>query len=407
MGSPRGEDEVPGPDGPRTPRHVAPAERRGGSLPEPPEPGALVARDAMRAATPDDAPAASPADEAKARSRKRLRRLVSVGIFLVVLAALGAFLPGHMDELREELRRMESGDWRWLIFAGILEVGSFAGYVILFRAVFSDRTTPISWNESYQITMAGVIATRLLAAAGAGGVALTAWALRRKGMRTATVARRMVEFLVVLYSVYVVALLLGGIGLRVGILSGPAPFGLTVPPAVLGAIAIVLAPATLLVPRGLAARAAANERNRVVHWLAWGADTVADGVRDALRLMRRKPGGAIGAPLWWGFDIAVLWASFKAFGQPPAVGVLVMAYFVGTLGNLLPLPGGVGGVDGGIIAALVGFGVGGGIALLAVLTHRVFSFWLPTIPGGIAYLQLRRTVGRWEDEGAGPAASIA
>jgi uncharacterized membrane protein YbhN (UPF0104 family) len=336
-----------------------------------------------------------------------LRRLISIGIFLIVLAALAAFLPAHMDELKEELRRMEAGDWRWLIFAGVLEVGSFAGYVILFRAVFSDATTPISWNESYQITMAGVIATRLLAAAGAGGVALTAWALRRAGMRTATVARRMVEFLVVLYAVYVLALLLDGFALRSGILAGPAPFGLTVPPAMLGAVAVGLALATLLVPPGLAARAAENDRHRVVRWLANGADTVADGVRDALRLMRRKPGGAVGAPLWWGFDIAVLWASFKAFGQPPAVGVLIMAYFVGTLGNLLPLPGGVGGVDGGIIAALVGFGVGGGIALLAVLTHRVFSFWLPTIPGGIAYLQLRRTVGRWDDEGPDPAASVA
>jgi uncharacterized protein (TIRG00374 family) len=132
---------------------------------------------------------------------------------------------------------------------------------------------------------------------------------------------------------------------------------------------------------------------------------VADGVRDAIRLMRRKPVGAAGAPVWWGFDIAVLWASFRAFGHAPAIGVIVTAYFVGTLGNLLPLPGGVGGVDGGIIAALVGFGVGGGIALLAVLTHRVFSFWLPTIPGGIAYLQLRRTVEHWDEpeDGGGPA----
>jgi uncharacterized protein (TIRG00374 family) len=111
--------------------------------------------------------------------------------------------------------------------------------------------------------------------------------------------------------------------------------------------------------------------------------------------------------MWWGFDIAVLWASFKAFGHAPSVSVIVMAYFVGTLGNLLPLPGGVGGVDGGIIAALMGFGVGAGIALLAVLTHRVFSFWLPTIPGGIAYLQLRRTVDRWDDDGADPATSVA
>jgi uncharacterized protein (TIRG00374 family) len=104
--------------------------------------------------------------------------------------------------------------------------------------------------------------------------------------------------------------------------------------------------------------------------------------------------------VWWAFDVAVLWASFRAFGAPPPVAVVVLAYFVGTLGNLLPLPGGVGGVDGGIIAVLLGFGVAPGLAVLAVLTHRVFAFWLPTVPGGIAYVQLRRTVGRWEADPA-------
>jgi uncharacterized membrane protein YbhN (UPF0104 family) len=311
-----------------------------------------------------------------------------------VVIALVAFIPGHVDDLRDELRRMESGDWPWLVLAAVLEIGSFAGYVILFRSVFSDEKRQISWGESYQITMAGVVATRLFAAAGAGGVALTAWALRRRGMGAATVARRMVEFLVVLYAVYMLALVLAGAGLAAGILSGPAPFGLTVPFAILGAVAIAVALATTLVPSDLADRFA--DRGRVVAWLATGAGTVAGGVRDAVRMIRRDPVAALGAPIWWGLDIAVLWASFKAFGHAPPVGVIVMAYFVGTLGNLLPLPGGVGGVDGGIIAAFVGFGVGGGIALLAVLTHRVFAFWLPTIPGGIAYLQLRRTVGRWQ-----------
>jgi uncharacterized membrane protein YbhN (UPF0104 family) len=242
--------------------------------------------------------------------------------------------------------------------------------------------------------MAGVVATRLFAAAGAGGVALTAWALRRRGIRAATVGRRMVEFLVLLYAVYMLALVVAGAGLAAGLLPGPAPFGLTVPFAILGAAAIAVALATTLVPSDLAARF--QDRGRVVIWLATGAGTVAGGVRDAVRMIRRDPVAALGAPVWWAFDIAVLWASFKAFGQPPSIAVIVMGYFVGTLGNLLPLPGGVGGVDGGIIAALVGFGVGGGIALLAVLTHRVFAFWLPTIPGGIAYLQLRRTVGRWQ-----------
>jgi uncharacterized membrane protein YbhN (UPF0104 family) len=330
-----------------------------------------------------------PARRPPRQGKSRWRRLGGLLAFALVVAALLAFLPGHVDELRDALRRMEAGDWRWLVFATALECVSFAGYVVLFRSVFSDEQRQITWGESYQITMAGVVATRLFAAAGAGGVALTAWALRRAGMQAATVARRMVEFLVVLYAVYAASMVVAGAGLYAGIFPGPAPLGLTLPIAGAAAVAMCLALATTLVP---------------VIWLAKGASTVAGGVRDAVRLLRRDPAGALGAPVWWFFDIAVLWACFKAFGVAPTPAVLVMAYFVGTLGNLLPLPGGVGGVDGGIIAALVGFGVSPGIAFLAVLTHRVFAFWLPTIPGGIAYLQLRRTVGRWErDEDPAPA----
>jgi Lysylphosphatidylglycerol synthase TM region len=92
----------------------------------------------------------------------------------------------------------------------------------------------------------------------------------------------------------------------------------------------------------------------------------------------------------------VLYATFRAFGEAPPVAVLVQAYFVGMLANLLPLPGGIGGVDGGMIGALVAFGVGGGLALIAVLVYRLLAFWLPSIPGVIAYFQLRRTVTRWE-----------
>jgi uncharacterized protein (TIRG00374 family) len=103
----------------------------------------------------------------------------------------------------------------------------------------------------------------------------------------------------------------------------------------------------------------------------------------------------LGAFAFWGFNIAVLWASFHAFGEAPPWAVIVMAYFVGMLGNLLPLPGGVGGVDGGMIGAFAAFGVDFGLATVAVLTYRGFAFWLPTIPGVIAYFQLRKTVNRW------------
>jgi hypothetical protein len=120
----------------------------------------------------------------------------------------------------------------------------------------------------------------------------------------------------------------------------------------------------------------------------------------------RADPGLIGALLWWGADIAVLWACFQAFGAPPAMAVVVVAYFVGMLANTLPLPGGVGGVDGGMIGALVAFGADPGLAVVAVLAYRGFAFWLPIPPGALAWSSLRRTVARWDEEDS-PAAAPA
>jgi putative heme transporter len=115
-----------------------------------------------------------------------------------------------------------------------------------------------------------------------------------------------------------------------------------------------------------------------------------EGVRLALALAVRRPATLLPALAWWGFDIAALAAAFHAFGAVPAPAVLVMCYFVGMLGNLLPIPGGVGGVEGGMIGALVAFGEPTSLAVVAVLAYRLVSFWLPTLIGAPAYLALVR-----------------
>jgi uncharacterized membrane protein YbhN (UPF0104 family) len=232
-------------------------------------------------------------------------------------------------------------------------------------------------------------------------------------MDARTVARRMVAFMSLLYSVYMGTLLVDGILLRTDVFPGPAPFAFTVIPAAIGgaAIAVFLAMATL--PNDFErrlARWAGGRHKRLARWAARAATApaaVATGVRTALGLVRAREPGVLGAVAWWAFDIAVLWACFHAFGDPPSKAVIVMAYFVGMMGNLLPLPGGIGGVEGGMIGSLIAFGVPGGLAVVAVLAYRAFSFWLPTIPGAIAYLQLRRTVSRWREESARSRAAAA
>jgi uncharacterized membrane protein YbhN (UPF0104 family) len=346
-------------------------------------------------------------DEQMPRVPVTRRSAVAFGVFVLSAVAFLYFVLPKLTGFSSTAHRIESGDTWWIAIGVLLEICSFAGYVVLFRAVFVRPPSPIGWSESYQITMAGLAATRLFAAAGAGGIALTAWALRRSGMEARLVACRMVAFMVLLYVVYAGAVLLDGIGMGTGVLPGEGSFALTIVPAVVAALLFAGAGAMALLPGDIERRLArwASGSGRLERWLA-SAVTVpalaASGVRTAIGLVRERDPGLLGAPAWWGFDICVLWACFHAFGSAPPFTVILMAYFLGMVGNLLPLPGGLGGVEGGMIGAFAAFGVNLDQAVLAVLAYRAISFWLPTVPGAIAYFQLRRTVARWRSEQEAP-----
>ena len=319
--------------------------------------------------------------------------LVLALVVVVAISALYVVLPA-IAGLKATTNRLSEGNVPLLILAGGLEILSFASYVVLFRGVFAGPVA-IGWRESYRITMAGVAATRLLAAAGAGGVVLTVWALDRLGMRRREITSRESAFLVLLYGTYMAVLVVGGLGLATGALPGPAPFGLTVIPAIFGAMVIVL---SLLAARfapdvGRAAsrvRRAGGGLSKLSRALATAPAALATGVRGALLMTRARRPELLGAFGWWGFDIAVLYVCLRAFGGDPYVTIVVMSYFVGTLANALPVPGGIGAVDGGMIGALIGFGVDTSLAVVGVLSYRLLSFWLPVVPGVIAYVHLLR-----------------
>jgi uncharacterized membrane protein YbhN (UPF0104 family) len=330
------------------------------------------------------------ADESFSFGGFSARKALALGATLVLLVVSVVLLAPAFADLPGVWERLGDGDVKWLAAAFVFELLSFAGHIVLFSAVAQNRGSRIGLWASTQINLAGHAATRLFASAGAGGIALTAWAMRRSGMERVEVASRMVTFHVLLYGVYMGALVVGGLGLYVGLFSGGGSFGITVVPALFGGAVIAAA---------LLARRVAPGETRVRRAMA----PVAEGVHDALHLVRSGNAGLAGALMWWGFDIAVLWASFEAFGAAPPIAVIVVAFFVGMLANTLPLPGGVGGVDGGMVAALIAFGVEPELALVAVLAYRGFAFWLPIPIGAVAYVGLRRTVARWEREDAGLA----
>jgi uncharacterized protein (TIRG00374 family) len=340
------------------------------------------------------------AHEQMPRVRLTRGRVLASALFVISAVAFLYLVLPKVAGLHKTWDRLQQGDVWWLAVALVLEVLSFAGYVALFRAVFVQKTTRIDWRASYEITMAGLAATRLFASAGAGGIALTAWALRRSGMEPRIVACRMVAFMVLLYSVYMITLVIDGLGLYFGIWPGEASFAITVIPAIFGGVVIAMFLAVSLLPGDfdrLVARwtTGGGRFGALARRLATLPNTAATGVRTALGLIRTRDPGLLGAIGWWGFDIATLWACFHAFGASPATGVVVIAYFVGMLGNVLPLPGGIGGVDGGMIGAFSACGIPVQTAIVSVLAYRAFAFWLPTLPGAVAYLQLRRTVNRW------------
>jgi uncharacterized protein (TIRG00374 family) len=317
--------------------------------------------------------------------------LLLVGLYLLVPKLVG------LNQTWGLLRR---GDPLWFAAAGALELLSIGGYAVLFRTVFGRGVPRIDWRASLQIPLAGIAAIRLVAAAGAGGVAVTVWALRRAGMSAEVIACRMVASLVVQYSVYLGALIVGGLGLWAGVFAGGGSAAITLVPAAIAALLAAAIIGLALMPRDIEQRLGRFvDRQGVWGWIAKrlvkAPDALGSGVRTAGDLVRQRRLGLLGAVAYWGFDIAVLGVCFHAFGTIVPVAVLVVAYFLGTLGNLLPLPGGIGGVEGGMIAAFVAFGVPARSAVVAVLAYRAISFWLPTLPGIAGYLALRSTVRRW------------
>ena len=254
--------------------------------------------------------------------------------------------------------------------------------------------------------MAGLAATRLFSAGGAGGILLTYWALRKAGMERRQSVCRMIAFLVVLYSVYLVALVVFGVLLRTGVLAGDDPLSGTVIPAALAGAAIVIVLAIALLPEDLERRMAKHTSGRFGRFairLATAPATFAQGTRTAIAFVRHPSSGALavgGAVGFWAANIGILWASFHAFDVAVPLGVVVQAFFLGMIANLFPFaPGGVGAVDAGMIGAFVLFGIPSEAVFPAVLTYRVIAFWLPIPPGIIAFFQLRKTVSRWEAEG--------
>jgi uncharacterized protein (TIRG00374 family) len=337
------------------------------------------------------------------------RRIAGLGVAVVLLVvAIYVILPKVVG-LNDVVGRLADATWYWVVVAAAFNALSFGAYTVLFRGVLGGRDEDLvhqrlDLRTSFQITMAGFVATTLFSAGGAGGIALTYWALRKAGMSRRRAACRMVAFLVLLYAVYLLALLIFGVLLRTGVLNGDRPIAGTIIPAAVAGVGLLIIVAISFIPedvqRGI--RKLESRSARIGAALARASGTLASGVRTAavhVRHPRRSALTLAGALGWWAGNIGILWGSFHAFGVNVPFAVLVMGFFVGMVANLAPSPaGGVGTVDAGLIGAFVLFGIDENTVFPAILTFRLVGFWLPIPVGVWAWVQLRKTVRRWEAE---------
>ncbi len=334
---------------------------------------------------------ALPALDVRALARRAWLPAALAGVALAVLLIAGS----RIHALGDALRRTLGVSPGWAVAGIACECVSLVGYTWLLALVAGRATDRVGTRESAQITLAGAAATRLLPTAGAGGAALTLWALRRAGLSAGTAARTLLSFLVLLYSVFLAAIALAGAALALRLVASHGPIALSAIPATAAASAIAVALAL-----SARHRTAADDDPDARSWparLRAGAHLIGEAVRDARGLLRAGDPRLAGAIAYWTFDAAVLWATLHAFGAPPALPVVALAYFVGQVANTLPIPGSV---SGGIAGVLIAFGVPAGLALPAVLAYRVIAIWLPSPVALAALPGFRATIARWRREDA-------
>jgi uncharacterized membrane protein YbhN (UPF0104 family) len=315
----------------------------------------------------------------KRLARRTLQIVAALGVVGLVLL----FAPG-LGQVRHLLTKAQP---EWVALAVALEAMSCVSYVFLFRPIFCQN---MPWRTSWEIGLAELGAGSIVPASGAGGLALGAWILREGGMPAQRIASRSVAFFLIKSSVNFVAVAVLGIVIALGLVGPDLSLWLTAVPAAGALLAIA---AVLLVPRIGVGASPSDDAGRLRAAMGHVRRALVGGTGEAVQIVRSRNLLVISGSLgYWAFDNAVLWATFKAFGFSPPISVILLGYLIGQLGGLLPLPGGLGGIDGGLIGTLIVYGIPAAPATAAVLVYRVILFWLPLLAGAVAFVSLRRAL---------------
>ncbi|HEY2181020.1 MAG TPA: lysylphosphatidylglycerol synthase transmembrane domain-containing protein [Solirubrobacteraceae bacterium] len=317
-----------------------------------------------------------------AQSRTLRTSLISLAIFFAIVTALLVSVP----DLRSALDHLADADPSLIVAAVCLELLSCVGYAVLFGLVFGT----LGPRLTSRLSLSELAVNSVVSVSGLAGIALGAWVLRSRGVSVERIARRSVLIFVLTSAVNVGAVVVIGLPMWLGVLPGSRRALLTLVPAVAALATIV---GTLLLARW-AGRAATRRGDRGGRRVV-ALRALADGVADALALIRAHDWRLLGAIAYWLFDNLALYACLAAFGNAPSVWVVLMAYLVGMLANSVPIPGGLIAVEGGLVGMLLLFGVRpASQVVVAVVIYRAVSLWIPALLGSLAFLSLRRELGK-------------
>jgi uncharacterized membrane protein YbhN (UPF0104 family) len=328
-------------------------------------------------------PPPDPSAEALAAQSRTLRNsIISLAIFFALIVAMLLAVPS-LDGAAD---RISKANVSWVAAGVALEVLSCVGYVVLFDLVFGR----LGHSLSSRLSLAELAVNSVVSVSGLAGIALGAWVLRSKGVSVARIAKRSVLIFVLTSAVNVGAVVLIGVPMWLGAIPGSREALLTIVPAGVAIVAIVGTLGLAEWARRAAARRRLKEGRMMVALVA-----VSGGIEDAVGLIRAHDWRLLGAVAYWLFDNLVLYACLAAFGNAPSFWVVAMAYLVGMIANSVPVPGGFIAVEGSLWGMLLLFDVRpSAVAIAAVIVYRAISLWVPAVIGSIAFLSLRREIGK-------------
>lgn len=311
-----------------------------------------------------------------ARAARRLwTGLLSLAVLVALVAGLLLAVPG-LHSVGREISRMGSG---WVILAIALEAFSCVGYVIAFLQVF-DRA-PIRFGA--RVALSELAFGSAVSLGGVGSIAVGALLLIERGANPGRVAERSAVLFLMTSAINVITLAGTGLALWLGVIGGVHNPLLSVVPGAVGVLALALFAAL----PWLCDRLLPTATGRTAVSLRATADTV----RATARVLLTRDWRLLGAWIYLWADIFVLVICFWALGVHPPISTIVLAYQIGYLSNFVPIPGGIGVLDGSFVGMFVLYGVMASQATAATIVYHAISLWVPAMWGTLAFLLLRRT----------------